>query len=292
MLERERFQLVITDANAENWEEGFSSMLARVKPDIVVHTPAVEAYLPPEAHLALISRAQTVAAACAQHGVLPVFLSCSRVFGGENKSSYDEGDSVCPADAEGRSWVEAERSFAAIERRFILRVSWVIAPAGNNLLTRNLRLLTDALRGGQQPAGGLGPQRGVPTHAEDVARVLIAVLRQIDMGAENWGEFHYAASDPCSEAEFSRHLARSLVRLGEVSKESVEALIDEADNQDCVSAVITCKRIRDDFGIQARSWRSGMQAVVSQWLKINAPAEPQEASLDELPVGSAVGQRD
>ena len=48
-------------------------------------------------------------------------------------------------------------------------------------------------------AGTCPNHTGCPTTAEDVARVLLAITKQLSCNIDVWGTFHYAASEPIDE---------------------------------------------------------------------------------------------
>ncbi|MBR9910478.1 MAG: sugar nucleotide-binding protein [Gammaproteobacteria bacterium] len=194
-------------------------------------------------------------------------LSSYRVFGGENKSSYDEADTPQPISAAGEAFLRAEQVLAAsLEHYICLRLSWVLDITGNAIFHRLLQDLTTP-----------GPElvvthqrRGAPLSAMEVGRVVRAMVQQIFCGAENWGAIHLASGDPCSSAEITEVVAEILARKGALQREwraealSVEQL-EELGEPD--SAVLTVRRCRDNFGYQVKSWRQGLSHLVRIWLE-------------------------
>jgi dTDP-4-dehydrorhamnose reductase len=219
----------------------------------------------------LVSAAKGVALACLKANVIPLHLSSYRVFGGENKNAYDERDKPSPLGPAGRAYLDAERSFEQhLDEYICLRIGWVLDVQAGSSFSRILSHL--ARVGGSFEAGH--QRRGAPVSSEVVGRVVVAMINQVLCGANNWGVFHCASSDPCTVAEFTDALAAILDQeeclLGEWSIvepcDEVGALANERQPEPD-SAVLSVRRSRDDFGIQAVSWRKGLRSLVKLWLE-------------------------
>jgi dTDP-4-dehydrorhamnose reductase len=217
--------------------------------------------------LELVSAARAVAKACAATNCVAIHLSCYRVFGGENKSSYDEQDTPLPLGPAGRAFLEAERAFeASLEHYILLRVSWVLDIIGESVFRR---LLQDLVTEG--PTLEVTHQRrGSPISSQEISKVISAMVNQVLCGADNWGVFHLASGDPCSSAEFTEAVAEILDREGALTRQwRVESLTDEelAAQGEPDSAALTVRRCRDNFGYQVRSWRQGLTSLIRNWLE-------------------------
>lgn len=208
----------------------------------------------------LPDNAEFLANTCAANKAALIYLSSHEVFGGENKTSYDEKDQPAPIKRVGQLLWDAERAVQLNNDRYIiLRLSWLMAAEADNVYTRLLSLL-----GGQAPVRVSSVLRGAPTFIEDAARVIVALMKQVLSQSENWGVYHYASSDACSEWEFADHLRQVLLAQGRAVAELEDAGSEELES----SAVLSCRRSRDDFGIQQRSWRQGVEARVHDWLQL------------------------
>ncbi len=208
-----------------------------------------------------------IADVCQRSGASLVCLSDYHVFGGETKSTYSESDPVSPLGEFGRFLVELEGIVSSsVEKHFILRFGWIIGGATNNLFSDILDAL---VLGGEKEVSRY--RRGSPTWQDDGLRVLVAVIRQILAGAENWGIFHYCSSDNCNEWEFGQEVLSTLSAI----KEPIGSVVSPADKPsgeqiEPASSTLSCRKIRNNFGVQPRSWRQGLKANVEKWLKENA----------------------
>lgn len=259
-LEREPFKLLVP-GNQVDWSQPstLASYLEEHKVDLVLNARGwEEAY-----HAGGQSSLLQTARALALYSVDIPVIHCSSysVFGGDAKGTHSEKDPVSPTSDVGRAFAEAEQQLAQLPRHIILRLSWVIGAYGDNLLTR---LLSAYLAGASVSVNRR--RRGAPTALSDVARVVVALIKQISCGADNWGVMHYCSSDACSEDEFAEHLLQLLIQQQLLTAEPSLTLIDEEPDAEPLSAILGCKRVRDYFGVQARSWRPSLLPLVKQWL--------------------------
>jgi len=267
-LEHESLRLLQPAEQEVDWSDSQSVVdyVRRVRPHAVINTlgwsespEAVDKALLPLA-------ASNVAAACVARQIPLIQMSSYQVFGSDNKSVYQESDIPGPLSAVGEAFLAAEKEVAAVHIQHIhLRVSWVIAAQGQNLLTRLLQSL--AADEAWKVSSRL---RGVPTSVSDVCRVLVALVKQIQCGADNWGVMQYCSADAVTELEFAQQLADILAQQSWAGPEPVLEAIDVLPDQVPVSAVLASHRIRDDFGIQPRSWRPSLMPMVKQWLHANS----------------------
>ncbi|WP_439135169.1 SDR family oxidoreductase [Pseudomaricurvus sp.] len=233
--------------------------------DIIINTAGWYENPDLSQQLTLVNAAESLAKVSQALDCVVIHLSSYRVFGGENKSAYDEEDQPHPISPVGRAFLKAERAFEGNQRCICLRLSWVLDILGESVFVRLLRALTT-----EGPVLEVTHQRrGAPLSSREVGRVILAITHQVFCGAENWGVFHLASGDPCSSAEFAEVVADILEKEQQLKREwQVEALSDEAleAQGEPDSAALTVRRCRDNFGYQVRSWRQGLTGLVRAWL--------------------------
>lgn len=263
-LEREPFNLLMPTATELDWSDSASlqAYLHKHQPDLIVNCRGWAEALQANGQSTLIITARHIAQACTEIPIPVVHLSSYHVFGGDTKGTHSEKDPVAPLGDIGRAFATAEQVIAeSLPRHIILRLSWVIGAYGDNLLTR---LLSSFLAGASVTVNRR--LRGAPTALSDVARVVVAMSRQIYCGAENWGVMHYCSSDSSTEDEFAEQLLQLLIQQQLLTAEPSLSLADGDPTDEPLSAILGCRRARDYFGIQARSWRPSLLPLVKQWL--------------------------
>ncbi|WP_157960517.1 sugar nucleotide-binding protein [Marinimicrobium alkaliphilum] len=262
-LERESFALLSPSAQVLDWldEPAITHYIAEQQPAVVLNTLGVGEDSV-QADGALAQAAANLARACAAAGIPLIQLSSYRVFGDRKRSVHHERDEPEPASAQGHAWRAAELAvLKAHERAVVLRYSWLVAGYGDNLLTRHLRAFAAG-----EPVTVSRRWRGAPTALSDASRVAIALAKQVVCGAENWGVMHYCTGDAVSEAEFVAELVQLLEQQGLLSQPAHVEETDELPDGEPVSAVLGCRRAKDHYGVQARSWRPTLLPMVKLWV--------------------------
>lgn len=263
-LERYTFSLITPEPELLDWTDkvALTSWLSSMGPGLVLNTLGwsrgqIESQ---QASLPAINRA--LAQACRSPDIPVIHFSSYRVFDGSPKSGHSERDQPEPQSDQGRAWLAAEEALASgKERWLVLRLSWILTGRGPGLLNRFL----SAARAGE-PIRANARLRGAPTLLSDVVRVVVAIIQQIDCGADNWGLMHYASGQACNQAELAEAVLRVLAELRPDWALPTVERGDALPDLEPVSAVLSCRRLRDAFGIHARDWEPGLKPLIQQWL--------------------------
>lgn len=267
-LETETYSLLMPQTDEVNWcdRESVLTYLREQQPDILINTLGWSESSGADNRYLRVEAAKNLALGCKVAQTIPIHLSSYRVFGGVAKSSYDEADQQAPLSEEGSAYALAERHFHQTLSHWIcLRLSWLIGAQGDNLLSH---LLSGLSAGKSIPV--CAEMRGSPTAMSDVARVVIALVKQILSGAENWGYFHYCSSDACTQADFAQQVA-AILEQEELLRGSLVVEDTLLSPTEPGSAVLSSRRCRDNFGVQPRSWRQGLHSTIKMWLRQNNP---------------------
>lgn len=186
-----------------------------------------------------------------------LMVSSAQVFEGCDASVRQEYDSAIPASDYARALVEAGAMVRdRLTRRLILRVGPVVATEGTPLgwLLRGFAADEDI---------PLPTEPQVfPTPAQDVARVALAALRQLDCGAPRWGTYHYQASDGGSWYQF----AEQLLAVYRQYHASQSRLVPREPTQPVPGGGLhlNCRRLLNTFGIHQRPWRGSLPALLRE----------------------------
>lgn len=189
--------------------------------------------------------------AFAKDNALPLLqLSSLRVFDGLQTQAYAEKDKPQPRSVEAQVWLRWETVVQKqVAQHIIIRPSWILTPEPEQLAAELLLLAAADTNAGQ-----LLPVKVNPTSAEDMARVLEAILRQVRAGAQAWGIFHYGGI----EITDTRKLLQTMQDNISVPHHQVAQLsIAEQENE--LNACVDCHKILYAFGIKQHPWRGAMQ---------------------------------
>lgn len=258
-----RRQADITDASV------VQQQLQKHLPDYVVNCAAynrVDAAERQQEQAYAINRdgAEQLAKACAGLSIPLLHLSSDYVFDGHYASGYSEEDEASPLGVFGSSKWQGEEVIRAIQpQHLILRVSWIFSTRGENYLLRTLEqarheALIDAA----------DDRRGCPTSADDVARVVLAILRQLTCGIDVWGTYHYCGAEITTRYGFSEALIAAARQYEALKVEQLNAVASANLSilaQRPASSVLKCRKLLDTFGIRQRPWRSELQRTIREF---------------------------
>lgn len=204
---------------------------------------------------------EKLARACGDLSIPMVHISSDFVFDGHYDSGYREDDEVSPLGVYGDSkWLGEEALRQVLPQHIILRVSWVFSETGNNFVTRTLEGARTQLE-----ICAVNDRIGCPTAASDVARVVLAMLKQIHNGAEAWGTYHYCGGEVSNRYSFCKEIISLAMGYEELAMEKLTAVSASQFSNEVQrpgSSVLECKKLLNTFGIHQRPWRSDLSEVI------------------------------
>ena len=220
-----------------------------------------------EAHFAAQERSvERLAELCQHHEIRLLQPSSYRVFDGARATAYSEKEEPVPLGVRGQAlWRFEQRVRATCPRHVLLRFGWLLDDSANGLLGR---FLTRAAH--DEPLLLADDRRGNPTPVDDAARVILAVLKQLDCQTPLWGTYHYGGHEATTSLALgqavlseARNFRSNLV--DEVSAQAHSARPDAAEEPQ--HAVLSCKKILHTFGIKPRAWRSGLPSLLDRYYR-------------------------
>ncbi len=242
---------------------------ADVNPDLVINTAAYTAVdqAETEPELAfLLNRdgARKFAEAAARRNVPILHLSTHYVFDGLKPTPYVETDEARPTTEYGRSKLAGEEAVRqANPRHVIVRTGWVYSARGRNFFTR----VSDLAAKNEGPLEIVSDQRGNPTYAPHLARLLLAISRRLltdASGAQPWGVYHLAGAGNATWYEFAKEIVTHLKRTG---KRTVAVTPIGAAQYNTVAkrpsnGMLDCRKFEDTFSLRFPAWQEGVRACV------------------------------
>jgi dTDP-4-dehydrorhamnose reductase len=232
-----------------------------------LHTPSVVLNVADANGPVLADQNAEAAQACDEyHAVLPAHLaeacnslgipllqhSSALVFDGLKAHPYTEDDAVNPIGHYGKSKWQGECAIRQQTARFvILRTDWVFSASHPEYFTKLVAACGE--KQGRLPLMNL---RFSPTPAADVARVLLAIARQIDCGAEPWGTYHYCAQPPLTQDAFAEHVLQEAAKLDPALATCLAGF--QIERQPVLppfvpNSVLNGQKLFETFGIKPRS---------------------------------------
>lgn len=200
---------------------------------------------------------------CLHHEILLLQPSSYLVFDGSRASAYTEKDEAHPVSLRGQAlWRFEQIVRSTCPKHVLLRFGWLLDESRDG----HLGQLLQAAAGGV-PLHLADDRRGSPTPVDDAARVVVAVLKQLDCNAPLWGTYHYGGSEPTSALTLGQAILAEARRyntdLGEhIEPQAHMACSDARDEPQ--NSVLACRKILHAFGIKPRAWRAGLTTVLER----------------------------
>ncbi|WP_010487035.1 sugar nucleotide-binding protein [Pseudomonas sp. S9] len=220
-----------------------------------------------EARFASQERAvERLAELCKHHEIRLIQPSSYRVFDGARATAYSEKEEPVPLGLHGQALWRLEQSVRAVcSRHVLLRFGWLLDSSPEGLMGRFLA------RAGRDDTLYLADdRRGNPTPVDDAARVILAVLKQLDCQAPLWGTYHYGGDEATTSLALGQALlseARSFRSnlVDDIAAQAHAARPDAAEEPQ--HAVLACKKILHTYGIKPRAWRAGLPSLLDQYYR-------------------------
>ncbi len=168
--------------------EAISSVVERVRPDVVLHTAALTDVdgCESEQERAMAVNAEgtrNVALACKSVSARMIYYSTDYVFDGSGDKPYAETDRTNPQTAYGKSKLAGEEAvITELQDAVIIRIAWVYGQYGKNFVRTMLKLGSEQLRATQRgeiaaPLRVVDDQFGNPTWTADIVHQTAAILK-------------------------------------------------------------------------------------------------------------------
>ncbi len=217
-------------------------------------------------HKASFSLPVALAEYARDHDMSLLQLSSCYVFDGRKQSAYIASNPGQPGNELGNWQWECEQAVRSIlPHHILLRTGWSLGRFLLKVQGESARSDTIKLP---------GKCHGQPVTVADLARVIKAIILQIDCGAEVWGTYQYAGAEDVSMYE----LGLAIVGLPGIPDGL--RVVDEMTawgKLEPVNATMICTKIRNTFGIKQLPWRSGL----SEELALIAKDETTQALSNE-----------
>nr|BBJ03005.1 hypothetical protein YBY_08530 [Marinobacter nauticus] len=192
-------------------------------------------------------------------------LSSCYVFDGRKQAAYIASNPGRPVNELGRWQWECEQALRTVlPRHILLRTGWSLAR-----FIEKVQKSTAGNEGLHLP----GRCKGQPVAVQDLARVITAVVLQVDCGAEVWGTYQYAGAEEINLYELGLAIA-GMPGIPEDIR-----IVDEVPgwgHLEPVNTTMVCSKIRNTFGIKQLPWRTWLSEEVAM-LKTTPEVEPDKA---------------
>lgn len=184
-------------------EDAVDAVLAKIKPDVVVHAAAIPnpdvcEENPALAYAVNVHGTRYIVSAALRAGARVAYISTDAVFDGQKTSPYVESDPPAPATVYGRTKLRAEGITRAAGEGWVFRVSVLFGPGKENFVEKGLRRAAAG-----EPYVVAADQVGNATYTIDAAQKIREVIE-----ARRYGLYHVANAGFCTRLELARQAAQ------------------------------------------------------------------------------------
>ena len=205
-----------------------------------------------------------LAAACRGLAIPLLHVSTDYVFDGTKQGAWVETDPVAPLGVYGASKAEGEEMLRnTLEQHVILRTSWVFSANGNNFVKTMLRLGRE-----RDELGIVDDQRGCPTSARSIARVLLLIAER-SLRGENieWGTYHYCNRPDTTWYGFAREIFEQAEDHVAPGLKPIATSDYPTPARRPRNSVLDCSRLQPLIGNELVDWRDELADVLSELRK-------------------------
>ncbi|MCR5607795.1 MAG: dTDP-4-dehydrorhamnose reductase [Lachnospiraceae bacterium] len=227
------------------------------KPDVVVHCAAYTAVDKAEDNRELcyninVNGTAYIAEACKKLDAKMVYISTDYVFEGLGTDEYKPDDKKNPINYYGETKSLGEDEVTkALEKFFIIRISWVFGVNGNNFVKTMLRLGAE-----RDSLNVVADQIGSPTYTYDLAE-LIADMIQTD----KYGIYHATNEGFCSWYEFTEEIMKCGNRNCKVSP--IESKDYPTRAKRPFNSRMDKSKLEENGFKRMRSWQEAVQEYIN-----------------------------
>ncbi len=239
----------------------------RVQPSLVINAAAWTAVDAAEKEADAAYRANrdgpaTLARLCARDGVPLIHISTDYVFDGAKPEPYSEADPTGPTGVYGASKLAGEQAVLdSGARAAILRTAWVYNATGKNFVRTMLNVAqkTNTLR-------VVSDQHGNPTHAADLADVLLSVADRMSAGWDDGygGVFHAAGTGGTTWHAFALAIFAQAAKHGrpEPTVNAITTAEYPTPAKRPANSRLDCSKLARVFGVQLPDWQPSLARTV------------------------------
>ena len=210
-----------------------------------------------------------LAKVCEEISSILIHISTDYIFSGDKDGAYKESDLGEPRTVYGLSKLDGEKAVIKYcTNYFIIRTSWVFGQNGKDFVKTISNLLKK-----QEPINIVCDQKGAPTSASGISKIIIKLIKFVEEGNENWGIYHYSGYPYVSWYEYALTIKEELTKIklynGDVEINAVKSKEFEMPAKRPFNSMLDCKKINKVFGIEPENWRESLSQLFKNHYKLN-----------------------
>lgn len=252
---------ILDITNPELIEQVFNQF----QPDFCINAAAYTAVdkaesEPEQASLINAVGAKNIAEACKKFDSVLLHISTDFVFDGDSSklgmtNGYKETDTPNPTGVYGQTKLDGEIAIQETwHKHIIIRTSWVYSQFGHNFMKTMLRLATE-----RSEISVVNDQTGTPTHAIDLAEVLIKICTSIfHLPTSNfYGIYHFSNESQCTWYDFAKAIFEK--NQLDISLHPIPTSSFPTPAKRPAYSVLDKSKIKSVFGVEINTWETSLK---------------------------------
>jgi len=244
--------------------------ISEIAPDVIVNASAYTAVDQAEeneeaADLINNVAVENIASICNDLNCWLIHISTDYVYDGCSHTPYKETDKPNPIGIYGRTKLDGDLAIQQSGCKYIIiRTSWVYSEYGNNFLKTIIALGLE-----RDKLSIVSDQIGCPTYAQDIAKVIILICKDLHRKDDVVGVYNYAGSHGCSWAEFSsdifieaikNNIIQDMPKIKEIQTSDFPTLAKRP-----MYSKLNCSKINKVFKIKPSDYKKGIFFAVDAY---------------------------
>jgi dTDP-4-dehydrorhamnose reductase len=203
-----------------------------------------------KAHLINAIGSKNLAEVCKTFTTTLIHISTDFVFDGNKSTPYLEEDKTNPQGVYGKTKNDGEQEIInVLEQHFIIRTSWLYSQFSNNFMKTMLKLARE-----RSTLSVVNDQIGTPTHAVDLAEVIIKVILS---NSKNFGIYHFSNEGSASWYDFAK-------KIFEINKIAIDLKPIPTSEFPTLAkrpkySVLDKSKIKTELNISINSWQDSLE---------------------------------
>lgn len=245
--------------------EHIGQVFNQFQPDFCInaaaYTPVDKAESEPQqARLINVVGVKNIAEACKKYDSVLLHISTDFVFDGDSSklgmtNGYKETDTPNPTGVYGQTKLDGEIAIQETwHKHIIIRTSWVYSQFGHNFMKTMLRLATE-----RSEISVVNDQTGTPTHAIDLAEVLIKICTSIfQLPTSNfYGIYHFSNESQCTWYDFAKAIFEK--NQLDISLHPIPTSSFPTPAKRPAYSVLDKSKIKSVFGVEINTWETSLK---------------------------------
>ncbi|MFN3907428.1 MAG: dTDP-4-dehydrorhamnose reductase [Flavobacterium sp.] len=244
-------------------KESLVPIFAKYSPNFCINAAAYTAVdkaesEPEKAYFINVEGVKNLAEVCKNSHTKLLHISTDFVFDGTKNTPYAEEDFPNPTGVYGNTKLKGEQVIQEIlEEHFIIRTSWVYSEYGHNFMKTMLRLANE-----KDSISVVNDQIGTPTHAVDLAEVLLKIIQFCHaelVSASLFGIYHFSNEGQCSWYDF----AKKIFELNHVNIDlkPIPTVSFPTPAKRPSYSVLDKTKIKTTFGLTINPWEESLKNI-------------------------------